>query len=546
MTINFLKLKITIMKYYISLSIIILLLLSQTACQKDDEISVDEPQIELAKNTVILEEEASNELVSKSDNQLIFNKNNKSLKKIKYGDILVSSITDEAPEGYFRRITGITEMGDQIIFDTEDVKLTEAIKSCNVSFEKTFSPDDFEKNNEIEIDFEISDKFPISGQISLEPSFTFDLVIDDFHVQTANFRMDMKHTLTASMDITEGYNFEPEEVEIMEENLKPFLVFIGGVFPLIITPEFELNAGFVYNGPKLKASYNLVGDSYIQVEKQSSWHVSGDATNHYAQANVSTSIESDFEVYLKPEIDFEFYDREEVEIELFIKKAIYGEAAISDEISCKLDCGIAVGGSLEIDILGIELEPTLEAKVLSLGTFYECDNNGLTDDVNNLIPDSILQVLTDLGTPIHTGTNPPNIEGSYFVSPFILKDSNIPSDVVGDLFLDMEIWFTNQNEEELEVVVNYDQGIKAGSGIGSFIVGEGNKFTVFAELLSTHNNGSQARSAVVYSGEMTENGIKDFHLSNIVLDDFGDPYNVWIEIGEGRVLYDSDGLSENY
>ena len=54
--------------------------------------------------------------------------------------------------------------------------------------------------------------------------------------------------------------------------------------------------------------------------------------------------------------------------------------------------------------------------------------NGLTVDINKLIPDTTLTKIKNLGMPINTGATPPNITNMYLASPFILKNSNVAND----------------------------------------------------------------------------------------------------------------------
>lgn len=42
---------------------------------------------------------------------------------------------------------------------------------------------------------------------------------------------------------------------------------------------------------------------------------------------------------------------------------------------------------------------------------------------------------------------------------------------------------------------------------------------------------------------MKDNGIKDFQFANLMLDDNGDPADIWIGNNTGRLLEDTDGFS---
>lgn len=98
--------------------------------------------------------------------------------------------------------------------------------------------------------------------------------------------------------------------------------------------------------------------------------------------------------------------------------------------------------------------------------------------------------------PINGGANPPNLENTYHASPFILVSSNRPGEVPGHQFADYSVTFHGQDNEELSIMVDYLNGPESGEGLGSFIVGEDCKFSVFVEINSTHVNGTNARGAV--------------------------------------------------
>jgi len=173
------------------------------------------------------------------------------------------------------------------------------------------------------------------------------------------------------------------------------------------------------------------------------------------------------------------------------------------------------------------------------------EDNGFSTEINNLVPDSIITIMENLGMPIYRGGNPPLLNAGYLTEPLTLMATNRSSDNIGQIFEDYVWTFSNCNLEDLTVVVDYqsDSG-DLGNGVGSFISGEGNEFTVFVEAINIDNDtGSEASVLYCLSGTLGADSITDFYLCLIMLDDNGDPFDTYIEVGQGRVIIDGDSVS---
>ncbi|MDR1784070.1 MAG: hypothetical protein LBR13_07420 [Dysgonamonadaceae bacterium] len=174
----------------------------------------------------------------------------------------------------------------------------------------------------------------------------------------------------------------------------------------------------------------------------------------------------------------------------------------------------------------------------------EVDENGLTPQINDFITPEILKEIEDLGMPINRGGNPPkDIAGSYVVEPDICVATNRPNDEYGPghQFSTFYITFSEQDNKKMTVTVASSQSLMTGDGVGGFIVGDNSKFTVFAPMDNTlllH----EYQTVDIFSGTYTDEGIKDFYHSTFMLEGGGAQYYL-LENGQGRVAYDSDGMS---
>ncbi len=171
------------------------------------------------------------------------------------------------------------------------------------------------------------------------------------------------------------------------------------------------------------------------------------------------------------------------------------------------------------------------------------EDNGLTREINEMVPDSLIDAIDSLGMPIHRGGNPPTVNGSYLCKQFKLINSNRESDVIGSIYPDYYVKFYEQNNEKLTISLDYKNGPEDGAGIGGFIVGDNGKFSVFSRL-TVVVYGDTAYILNLISGQLKDEGIQDFHLAIFMLDNLGNPNGYYIDNGDGRVFKDDDGLSE--
>lgn len=200
---------------------------------------------------------------------------------------------------------------------------------------------------------------------------------------------------------------------------------------------------------------------------------------------------------------------------------------------------------LAVTIFSLSLQSCSESSEDIFGTdLMELEDNGLTASINNLVPDSILQKIQELDMPIHTGNNPPILNGKYFSSPLTLVASNISTDYLGQSFLDITWDFYNQDISNLTINVDYESTIDRAVGRGSFIVGDAGYFSIFVDAEGEWQNGDKSKLVYIFSGRLEGEDIYDLHIAFFMLDNFGNPNGNWIENGQGRVVIDADFITE--
>jgi len=63
------------------------------------------------------------------------------LDDLQTGDVMVSGVAANAPEGFLRKVTDVTRAGSDVIVSTQQATLEEAISQGSFSFSQTLSPD---------------------------------------------------------------------------------------------------------------------------------------------------------------------------------------------------------------------------------------------------------------------------------------------------------------------------------------------------------------------------------------------------------------------
>ena len=180
---------------------------------------------------------------------------------------------------------------------------------------------------------------------------------------------------------------------------------------------------------------------------------------------------------------------------------------------------------------------------------------GTLADLKNWANPEIIEAIENQGFNIHEGTNPPNIEGSYQISPRVLEATNVPNDFsIGTTFFRINLMFSEQNNNSLTVnfvgeELNQSGDVHNTQSVenfleNSYITGSGNSFTVFFKVTEVNGNDNEARILYAFSGNITEDGISNIQNALFMLNNFGQD-EIYIANNTGRIFRDSDGLAEH-
>lgn len=169
---------------------------------------------------------------------------------------------------------------------------------------------------------------------------------------------------------------------------------------------------------------------------------------------------------------------------------------------------------------------------------------GSLEEIENFYTVEFVDALMEMDFNINLGNTPPNLEGSYLISPFILEDSTVEADstLIEAQFQDYLATFSNQDNSNLTIDLQGTQASQTDTGSGSFITGANASFTVYAKTISFQGTTS-ATTAIAISGTRSPNGIINTQFFGGMIDNNGNLQDLWIENNTGRLIIDGDGFS---
>ncbi len=170
-------------------------------------------------------------------------------------------------------------------------------------------------------------------------------------------------------------------------------------------------------------------------------------------------------------------------------------------------------------------------------------SKGFSVKVQEIVPQKIMDDLRAKGLVINEGQQPATLEGIYVISPNTLKASTQTSDVAGTTYTTQRVRLYNQNSTDQSIKLDWKESVSGGNGIGGYVAGNGNLFTVFTESNDTYGATTTYKTLRVYSGELTSAGIKNLQWAFYVKEK-NDPGNQVLPVGTTRVFSDGDNLAD--
>lgn len=222
------------------------------------------------------------------------------LESVEAGHVLASNVSQLAPDGFLRKVVGVSRSGNRFVFETVDASLEDAIEQGVVEISRALTTDDLARLPQeqgirvakmrpgrapgvisVKIDnVSLADKVFANGEVEVEPKFNFKVVIKNHQIQEVLFTNETNEKVTLELQGQLPYKDVKLSKEIKRLRFKPFTIWVGPL-PVVIRPKLVVVVGVRGDLPD-KITTSVVHNGVLR------------AGVHYDRANQWTLEPTDF------------------------------------------------------------------------------------------------------------------------------------------------------------------------------------------------------------------------------------------------------------
>ena len=471
---------------------------------------ITDADVSISENSVVLDDETTESLASvSSDNStLTFDSSTSTLETLQQDDVVVIGVTDETPYGLLRKVTSITQEGDQVVVETTQARLTDLIEEGTISVSKTLTTNDINTSNAtvktlkgvslamqptmrnarvaaaVGIDPEtelfnwklqdvvlydrdgnentLNDQVVANGEISFGLGFDLEIQIKWLKVQSLTFTTTPWQTAELSISSTISQSIE-EKVWLAEFYAAPIEVIVP-----IPVPPFALPVVFV---PVVTLYVGLDGEVSVDLDTWVAESASLTAGIEYKNSEWSPIRDLDIDFnYLLPDISASASIKGYVEPDLALM--IYGvvgpystlqgylklDADIYADPWWSLYAGITVGAGVKIEVIGYEIvkkefpdiinyEKELAHAEHSATWYKDADGDGYSDGTSQISVDRPATDYYQESELTATSGDCNDNDDSIYPGATEICDDGIDQDCDGSELAGSATWYRDQDED---------------------------------------------------------------------------------------------------
>lgn len=349
--------------------ILITFLLISSCDTQETAIGYQELPFKMSPQGVVMGATMANEhLMEVRPDALLFEGNATQLDSIQVGDVLVSGISENAPDGFLRRIVGIEQAGTSRTFQTAPAALSDIIESGSGRYEGEllFTEDgssgktakkDLDLNARVNIDLDGNTRDDLRLQYTGKFNATFEVAANfaDFSLQYFRLALQPKISNQVKADLITAIKTFRTEKNFGPRIQIPNIQFTIGIVPVVLKPELVFKA-FANGSLDVAIRYSITheyekrfGIEYSNGKwrdiNKSILNNTTDALDLYGNANAN--------IGLKAVLDFNPYGLSDA-ITLFVEAGPKLNASASfnpPTVKCKADFVVALGAGGKLEVL---------------------------------------------------------------------------------------------------------------------------------------------------------------------------------------------------
>ncbi|HET8838120.1 MAG TPA: hypothetical protein VFM82_03910 [Flavobacteriaceae bacterium] len=170
--------------------------------------------------------------------------------------------------------------------------------------------------------------------------------------------------------------------------------------------------------------------------------------------------------------------------------------------------------------------------------------DGSMRSIEKFIGSDISLSMQLMGFQIHSGSNPPIVEGTFVADPLEILSSTLMDEWPGTPIEAQVFTLHGQNQKKQKLNYVPESEAQTGKISTAVISGQDGSFTVCFKI-SDEKDGYSIESIHVISGFMASNGIQQFQKAVFIKIIEGEaPSEIWHLEGKGRVIHEIDNIAQ--
>ncbi len=329
------------MKKFIHIIFAVVILLT-TTCKKEKYEEKNGSLVTVQKtkykeNTTVIDSATNSRLIGIDSSKLVFSSKTEKTNNIKVGDVIISGISSQTPQGYLRKVTNINESNGNLTIETEQALLTDAITDIAIDTTVVInassglkSSSTLLKTQDTHIIFSLnkiiydadndttteSDQIKYSGEFSIDITYNFKLTIKSGIIQQFELSSNTVNVLTNNIYLGKNLGSFSKEITLISLQLPP--IEPSGI---VLVPYLRIYVGAEGQiSASISATQTTTYLVYAGLKKENgNWSLFSDQSLNGNILFSGVDITATAKAYVKPSLDIEFFDCKNAKAQIYVR-----------------------------------------------------------------------------------------------------------------------------------------------------------------------------------------------------------------------------------